>query len=267
MSYDPGDFDPDRDDDVEGPADPFTSTDLQAGATMAHELFMTYRDVGFTDDQALYLTGCVVATISAAMQQAEVLGQVEATRQAAWQATMDFVRQAQAERRAHPLRRLDPNQPAPGDLFDHIGPDRVDPAAPRWDERSGMWVHPSDHPPAWATDPLIWGPPEQPPPTLTWVQVSCPKCKQPFYWAVNAVPLDPDSDVMEIERMRTALIMECPDHADRVTIVTPPEPRPAFTMPTPKCMICHGPLVVEGGALICPQHRTPGPPRGMGGVW
>jgi hypothetical protein len=42
-----------------GPADPVTV--LAAGAAQAHELFTAWVDAGFTDRQALYLLGHVMA--------------------------------------------------------------------------------------------------------------------------------------------------------------------------------------------------------------
>jgi hypothetical protein len=42
-----------------GPADPVTV--LAAGAAQAHELFTAWVDAGFTDRQALYLLGQVMA--------------------------------------------------------------------------------------------------------------------------------------------------------------------------------------------------------------
>jgi hypothetical protein len=47
-----------------GPADPVTV--LAAGAAQAHELFTAWVDAGFTDRQALYLLGQVMAASAAA---------------------------------------------------------------------------------------------------------------------------------------------------------------------------------------------------------
>jgi hypothetical protein len=48
-----------------GPADPFGQ--LMEAATSTHEMFRSYVAAGFTDSQALYLTGVI---ISAALRNA-----------------------------------------------------------------------------------------------------------------------------------------------------------------------------------------------------
>ena len=45
------------------PTDPFTSSPMAESATATHEVYLGYLHAGFTDMQALYLTGIHLSTI------------------------------------------------------------------------------------------------------------------------------------------------------------------------------------------------------------
>ena len=195
---------------------------MYEAAAGVYELFRTYQAVGFTEDQALYLAGCVAFAVSNAMYQDHV--REEGANQA--RAMLIKVAQDQAERLAERLR---PRQWQVPPEWPGQSPSPADPYAERVAEMRRWGLLPRGV--------------EQADPYAGLEPVTCGLCGL-------AVPMDISGGMIQAA---ASLIEECRTgigHTHR------------FPGPKMSCAFCGGPLVEDDGRMVCPDHPSPPPQLG-----